>query len=233
MPGYLKTIVCLANSRKMSGRCIAGKTFSGGAIGEWLRPVSSREHEEISEEDRRYEDGTRAQLLDIIRIPMLRGHPHSYQSENHVIDDQRHWERIGRATWENLTEALDDGFATLWENGYSSYSGTNDRVPLELANTLGSSLAFISVDNIDVVASAEGAAFGNMKRRVRARWHRNGADYALRVTDPEIEAFALARPDEALELGAAYICVSLGEPYEGYAYKLAAAIITPSRVGPV
>ena len=34
-------IVCLANSRKISGRCIAGKIMDSG---KWIRPVSSREH---------------------------------------------------------------------------------------------------------------------------------------------------------------------------------------------
>ena len=41
-------IVCLANSRKISGRCIAGKIISEKR---WIRPISSRDSEEISEED--------------------------------------------------------------------------------------------------------------------------------------------------------------------------------------
>jgi len=54
---YTKTILCLANSRKTSGRCIAGKEWNNGNPGSWFRPVSSRATHEISEEERRFQSG--------------------------------------------------------------------------------------------------------------------------------------------------------------------------------
>ena len=47
-----KRIVCLANSRKLSGRCVAGRVFDGHEVGEWVRPVSARQNEEVSEYER-------------------------------------------------------------------------------------------------------------------------------------------------------------------------------------
>jgi hypothetical protein len=38
----VKRIVCLANSRKMSGRCLAGRELINGLPGGWVRPVSAR-----------------------------------------------------------------------------------------------------------------------------------------------------------------------------------------------
>ncbi len=46
-------MVCLANSRKLMGRCIAGKQRQAGkAAGRWIRPVSQRENQEVSEYER-------------------------------------------------------------------------------------------------------------------------------------------------------------------------------------
>lgn len=61
-----KRIVCLANSRKHSGRCIAGKEVLAGAYGEWIRPLSARESAEVSEEERRYQNGSSPHVLDVI-----------------------------------------------------------------------------------------------------------------------------------------------------------------------
>jgi len=64
---YEITMICLANSRKPpSGRCIAGKEFAGNKVGKWLRPVSARPGHEVSEDERRYESGIKAQLLGIM-----------------------------------------------------------------------------------------------------------------------------------------------------------------------
>jgi len=43
-------MVCLANSRKLNGRCIAGKELeAGNAVRSWIRPVSKRENQAVSE----------------------------------------------------------------------------------------------------------------------------------------------------------------------------------------
>jgi hypothetical protein len=45
---YKKTIVCLANSIKDNGRCIAGREVLANRYGGWIRPVSDRATAELS-----------------------------------------------------------------------------------------------------------------------------------------------------------------------------------------
>jgi hypothetical protein len=69
---YTKTIICLANSRKRSGRCVAGKEIVAGKIGGWIRPISARPAGELSEGERRLDNGQEPKLLDVIQIAMSR-----------------------------------------------------------------------------------------------------------------------------------------------------------------
>jgi hypothetical protein len=103
----VKRIVCLANSRKLSGRCIAGKELLGERPSGWLRPVSAREHEEVSEEERQYSDGSEPQVLDIIEVPLLDARPKGYQQENWLLDPTKDWKKVGRAKWTDLDRLAD------------------------------------------------------------------------------------------------------------------------------
>lgn len=220
-----KRIVCLANSRKLSGRCIAGREWNGKQAGAWLRPVSARENEEVSENERQYEDGSDPKLLDIIDIPVHSSRGRGYQTENWLIDDRHYWKRVGTVAWGDLPK-LAGAPGPLWIDGYSTYSGTNDRVPLAEAARLTDSLRLLHLPALELAVFAPGADFGNPRRNVQGRFEYSGVRYALRVTDPVIERSYLAKRDGSYELGECFVTVSLGEAYEGYCYKLIAAIIT-------
>src|ERR1700731_102602 len=139
-PKYVKKIICLANSRKDSGRCVAGKELAGDKLGGWIRPVSERPTGEVSEEERRFENGQDPKPLDIIAIPMIQARPHNFQSENHLIDDQYYWAKEGQATWDQIRAAIDRIPGPLWDNSSpDTHNGVNDRVEEGLANTLDSS----------------------------------------------------------------------------------------------
>jgi ATP-dependent DNA helicase RecQ len=217
-----KEIICLANSRKYSGRCIAGREISGGRIGEWVRPVGHNETGELPVREICYRDGNVPRLLDVIAVPLSRHAPHSYQTENYLVDEDV-WIRKRSFPVADLPR-LCDPVDSLWLNGYSSGSGLNDRVPEAIAREhIRTSLLFIRPEQA-MIAVEEGP---NLLKRLRARFHFVGEEYCLPVTDPEVENRYLGEPlgRYPLATGELYFTISLGEPYEGYCYKLVAGIV--------
>jgi len=220
-----KRIVCLANSRKLAGRCIAGREWSEErGAGCWIRPVSARDSREVSEYERQYEDGSDPKVLDVVDIPLLELLPVDWQRENWLLDPEYYWEKAGTYSWFDLSRLVDP-VAPLWIDGHSTWNGMNDKIPLELARSLSSSLQLIHVEGLQLEVFSPGEAFGNPKRRVQGRFSHAGTDYALWVTDPGYERRYLAKLDGAYGIGECYLTVSLGEPHEGACYKLIAAII--------
>lgn len=220
----IKRLVCLANSRKLHGRCIAGRELFAGNPGQWIRPVSDREYEEVSEYERQYEDGSDPRVLDIIDIPLIGPKAKSHQPENWLLDPDAYWSKVGEFGHGNL-DLLADAPGSIWINGHHTSKGQNDYVTVEEADKTDGSLKLIAVDSLQLHVYRPGVAFGNPKRRVQAEFSFSGLNYRLWVTDPLIETAYLVQADGVYALGSSYLTISLGEPWEGRCYKLVAAII--------
>lgn len=168
-------------------------------------------------------------ILDIINVPLSLAEPEHHQKENHVIDADRYWELAGRVTWHSVQNAVEDPAGPLWLNGYSSSNGQNDRVPESELNRLSRSLYLIRPEYLHLQVATEGGDSGLRRRRVRASFGLSGHHYCLVVTDPQVECRCLAGGDGTTPVREALLCVSLGEAFKGYAYKLAATVITSDR----
>ena len=149
-----KQILCLANSRKYGGACIAGKELlSHSAPGSWIRPISALDHEEVSSRECGLSDGSTPQPLDIVEVPILRHRPRDYQQENWLIDHRRPWKKLCSLPISSLPSWIDP-VATLWNNGFSSKSGSNDRIPVPIAASLRTSLCLIRVPSLTISVTA-------------------------------------------------------------------------------
>ena len=225
----VKSLLCLANSRKLNGRCVAGIELSGSNRRvAWIRPVSAREHEEVSEYERQYEDGSDPQVLDVMNVPLLEARPKNYQQENWLLDPDQYWQKVASSRWREL-ERLVDPVSPLWIDGYSTYNGRIDRIPLAQATGLTSSLRIIRVDGVRLSVFKPGEAFGNPKRRVQGGFRYSGTDYQLWITDPRYEREYLTKSDGDYDIGESYLTVSLGEPHNEACYKLIAAIMERAK----
>ena len=224
----MKRIVCLANSRKLNGRCVAGIEITDGQRLGWIRPVSTREHQEVSEYERQYGNGADPRVLDIMDVPLLKAQPHEYQQENWLLDPGQYWVKTGAAAWDDLGRLVDP-LGPLWIDGHHTYYGRNNKIPVTQARTLRNSLRLIAVNFVMVDVFSPGEAFGNPKRRVQGHFRHHGAEYRLWITDPQYEREYLAKPNGHYEIGESFLTVSLGEPFNDACYKLIAAIVERSE----
>ena len=224
---YTKKIVCLANSRKLNGRCVAGREWDGTGFGCWIRPVSSAQKGELG--NQRYCEGTRdPQLLDVIEVPLLEPRSSGYQSENHLIDPKQQWRCRGNVTVEQIVPAIEKINGPLWINGDSTWNGRNDRITRAGAAAIANSLVLVQPESLTMTINTEGADFGNPRRRVRGEFSLGGHDYIFAVTDPIIESEFEAKADgSSRETGNPILCISLSEIFEtqNACYKLIAGVI--------
>ena len=219
-----KEFVCLASSIKNTSRCIAGKEIKGDTVGKWIRPVCDAEYTELAEVERRYQNGTTPELLDVIGVHFKEHIAHPAQDENYAIDDTYYWEKK-RQVWKDFSSMLDTP-PSLWDNGYSSDSGENDRVPVANITEPGQSLYFVSPSNLKIIVSTEGVEFNNEIRKISAQFEYNDVTYLLLVTDPDIETDYLEKGDGTYQLaGEIYLTISFGDESNNYYYKLVAGII--------
>jgi len=216
---FRKQIVCLANSRKYSGYCVAGKELTENRAAQWIRPVSTRETGEMLSREMMFQDGNTPKLLDIIEIPLEKHVPHSCQIENWLICKKK-WIRKGEFTLPALRKLCDNP-DTLWINGYDGNYGINDKIPQELAESLSSSLLLIEPENFMVIIQEESGI-----KKVRGQFDFKGMPYNLAITDPCIENQYLAKSSGQYPASVKplYLTVSIGEPYNGNRYKLIAGI---------
>lgn len=221
---YSKTIVCLANSKKWKGLCVAGlELSSSGSAGEWIRPVSARADQEIQRSEIRYADGSYLDLLDVVSVPFLEPRPFAFQTENHLIVPGQPWVKTGTFSPKGL-RALCSEPTALWSNGPRSYHGVNDKVPESAAAGFSHSLVLVEPKDllIEVVLDYQN------QKQVRAHFRVGQTFYNCAVTDLKVEAEFIGREagDQWTYGRSAVACISLTEKaLQGNHVKLVASII--------
>jgi hypothetical protein len=212
---FKKSIICLANSRKLNARCIAGKDILDN---KWIRPVSSFPTGELSLEEIKYADGSIPKLLDIIEISFESPLPKIGQPENILIKNMP-WLKKGTFNKDEIDNLVDSP-DILWTN-----TPHNDRVTSQIESMaeIKNSLYFIKVEELKIkkTSSIRG------RSQIRVIFNYNKFEYDLVITDLLVEREFENKQEGSYTLHSnnIYLCISLGEEFQGYHYKLVASIL--------
>lgn len=230
----LKTILVLANSVKLGGRCIAGREvrFEKGSIkpaGGWIRPVrpvSGKCKGELYWLDIRLADNKTPQPLDVVSIPLAAASNDPGQPENWQIQIGQAWARVTQAPASSLDMFLEQP-SGLW----ISNSEKTDRISVRKQQARAKSPSLVLIRPSDLRIYSE---YGRRTISWRGIFRYGNLEYNLKITDDAFTNSAIKRfpigQVSPLE-GNSLLCISLGTPFKGFAdredqhYKLIASII--------
>ncbi len=222
-----KTILCLANSYKHCGRCLAGVCLDDGF---WIRLRGAAVDGSLDASESVLDDGSEPRLLDVIEVELHYALPSDAHPEDWQIAPVR-WRLLQRpATASQLQKILDAA-----DKATTILRGYRDRMPVEEIQTkpMQSSLVLVCPSEIYWWIRGEGD-----KRKNRALFRRHNVTYDLAVTDPRwLERLNLmpagiyphstfAEPDCET-----WLTVSLSEAFHGWHYKLVAGVIVRNTKG--
>ncbi len=218
----IEEVLVLASSRKHGGRCIAGLNKAG----DWVRPVSRGPYGLFKAECGI--DGRWPEVLDVVRFGYSERPRVPAQPENVLIDGSE-WELSKRLdppeAEKKLRRYLTAGPALLGNRG----SAVKGEIA---AQGVEASLALLEPrSEIEFVLGSPEEGHG--KPRPRVSFALGSRGYELPVTDIPVEeamrevGAGTYKPEDLGfdAAGTVFLTVSLGEEYEGWHYKLVAAVL--------
>jgi len=225
-------IVCLANSRKIGDRCVAGLRTDGQG---WIRPVTDSTSGGLTYRNYTLDNGRPAELLDVIRLTLSTPKPEVFQPENWIVASDR-WRFIRKLSHGEASRIL----ASFRVVGPDLFGNQSDRIALTslTVNPASASLALVEPRQLEWQVTTN----INNRRQTRASFLLGGCQYSLVVTDSVWHA---KLRDLSFDLGyysneqcgvraqdRILLTVSLGQPLSGGdCYKLVAGVVVLEAEG--
>ena len=217
----IKLIICMGNSYKHGGRCLAGievtKTSSGYSVvanhdgsPRWIRPVMANGDDGLPE----WMVGS-FKKFDVLEVDVTGSVPTGAHSENVRFDEIRKVGSIGMNA-----EIL----SALCDNSHSLIFGNRGKaVPKDVFNAGGYSLMFVKPENLHIETQYD--EYGHEKYRIQFSYR--GNRYDLPLTDPEyISKLQNGHRDTGDRFGEdLYLTLSLGTVHFDWHYKLVAGVV--------
>ena len=208
-------LLCLANSYKEGGRCIAGILLDNdhnpilkNHSPIWIRPVCNAEHGQIPNHLCQ-----NIQPLDIIEINGTNNVGSGYQSENTSFDESEILS-IGKANRNILNN--------LYSNTNLIFGNRGKALPEDTIKTLNYSLILVNLTEFKIV---EKDYEDKEHSQVRLKFSYNNSSYDLPVTDPIFLDSYSNNKTILNDKNDIDVVLSLGVPFNNWYYKLVATII--------
>ena len=207
--------VCLANSNKEGGRCLAGimldenhRPIVESGHPKWIRPICKTVHGEIPTDL-----VAGINILDILEVEILNFlHLESHQPENVLF-----WENSIRVVGQYDKSRLDAFHAShRW-----IFGNRGKAIVKEEIDQHNHSLMFIKATDFEVYQDTKDF----FKPLTRVKFVYNGNRYDLPVTDPVFLKNYQTNPEFVKGYTQVEMTLSLGVEYKGWYYKLIACII--------
>ena len=219
-----KYFICLANSYKRRGRCIAGVEVlvskddhweivrNKDGSPHWIRPIDQHtEYGEILEGEARH-----ISLLSVVKLRDVVPCPHDSHSE-----DVNYIQMTNIGMINGNHEVLD----LFTDNIHSEIFYTTELAISPEAYAMGNySLMMIHPENIQFQEDPT-----KNRARYRMLFSYHGVNYDLSITDPVFYERVTLQPDIITSLSDIYLTLSIGLVYEGRHHKLIAGLLIPSN----
>ena len=218
-----KYFICLANSYKHGGRCIAGIEVvpqSDGSLGivrhddgrpRWIRPVSMSANGEIPNHL-----AESFKIFSLVKLTDVDPCPDNAHTEDVHCTRMEICPFELSPTKDFLNQLIDTQHqAVFYFRGKS--------IPTTIIDRLDYSLMLIHPDNACAYCDE-----GRENSKYRMKFTYNGSNYDFPITDPVFLEQFKKSPDSYADLDGAYLVLSLGIAFEGFHYKLVATVLIPN-----
>lgn len=217
-----KHFICLANSYKHGGRCIAGIEVVPQADGSlsivrhddgrprWIRPVSMSANGEIPNHL-----AESFKIFSLVKLTEVEPCPDKAHTED------VHCSRMEISPFELLpTKAFLNQLLDTQHQTVFYYRGK--AIPATIIDRLNYSLMLIQPKNVSAYCDEERE---NSKYRMKFTYF--GSNYDFPITDPVFLEQFKKNPEKYDDLNGVYLVLSLGLEFEGFHFKLVATVVFP------
>lgn len=215
-----KYFICLANSYKRGGRCIAGVEVvpnsdagwklvrNDDGIPRWIRPIARTIYGEIPNFV-----GETIKMLSIVKLTNVVPCPEKAHTENVYYSRIEQFDYDISQLPSSMNQFIDSRHQSIFHNRGRAVSA-------EMLRSINYSLMLIRPDKAGAYRDEN-----REKSKNRMKFTYYGVEYDFPITDPAFLDEFKREPERYADIPNVYLAISLGLEFEGWHHKLVAGVI--------